>query len=176
MSDNGSSQIIEAVGQIPSGLFVLTAAFDGTRSGVLAKWVQQCSFHPPMVMLAMPKGQPVEPLIRDSRCFALCQVGKDDRILRRKFATTPDRADDPFVTLSMHTAPSGAPIIDHALSYLDCQLVRVIDIEADHLVYVGQVRSAQVMKHSAPAVMYNNDGSVPLEPPIQDNQAPGSIT
>ena len=45
--------------QIPSGLFVLTTACDGARSGVLARWVQRCSNEPPMMMVAIPKGQPV---------------------------------------------------------------------------------------------------------------------
>lgn len=159
MSDNGFGHITEAIAQIPSGLFVLTAAFDGNRSGVLAKWVQQCSIEPPMIMVALPKGQPVEPLIRDSRCFALCQVGEDDRILRRKFATAPDRADDPFVALSTSCAPSGAPIVAHAVSFLDCELVRVIDIETDHLVYVGQVHGGDVLQRVRPAVVYGDDCS-----------------
>ena len=57
--NNGN--LSHAVEQIPSGLFVITAAFEGQRSGVLARWVQQCSVEPPMIMVALPKGQPVEP-------------------------------------------------------------------------------------------------------------------
>ena len=49
-----------------------------------------------MLTIALPKGTPVEPLIRDSRAFALCQIGADDVFLQRKFAAMPDRNDDPF--------------------------------------------------------------------------------
>ncbi len=34
---NMSSELARAIGQIPCGLFVLTAAYDGAQSGVLAK-------------------------------------------------------------------------------------------------------------------------------------------
>ncbi|MHC4948004.1 MAG: flavin reductase family protein [Planctomycetota bacterium] len=159
MPGERNGPIADAMIQIPNGLFVVTAAFEEARSGVLAHWVQQCSTTPPMIMVAMAKGQPVEPLIRDSRAFALCQVGADDRLLHRKFATAPDRHDDPFISLSTRCAPSGAPIVERALSYLDCELVRLIDIEADHLVYIAQVLSGGVLHEATPAVFYGCNGS-----------------
>ena len=54
-----------AIAQIPGGLFVLTSHAEGQRGAVLVKWVQQCSDSPLMVMVAIEKGQTVEPLIRD---------------------------------------------------------------------------------------------------------------
>ncbi len=88
---NGQASTMNwVVSQIPSGLFILTTACDGLRQGVLAMWVQRCAIEPPMVMVAIPKGQPVEPLILDSRGFALCQISVNDRFLLRKFA--PDGA------------------------------------------------------------------------------------
>ncbi|MHC4992142.1 MAG: flavin reductase family protein [Planctomycetota bacterium] len=147
MPDEHNEALVEGVvSQIPSGLFILTTAFDGLRSGLLAKWVQRCSLEPPMVMVAIPKGQPVEPLILDSRTFVLCHISPDDRFLLRKFASPPDRNEDPFVAISTANAPSGAPIIDRALSYLDCQVIRHIELESDHRVYVGQVTTAGLLR------------------------------
>lgn len=130
------------VRQIPCALFILTTAADDRRSGVLARWVQRCAVDPPMVMVAIPKGQPVEPLILDSRRFALCRIAPDDRYLVRKFTMPPQRGEDPFVAIStMHTT-SGAPIIDRAVSWMDCEVVRHVELESDHRVYVGQVLAA----------------------------------
>ena len=83
-------EVLRALGQIPSGQFILTAAYNGARSGVLVEWVQQCATRPPMVMAAVSTTMPVVPLIRDSHHFALCQIGQDDRLLGRKFAAAPD--------------------------------------------------------------------------------------
>ncbi|MHC4414763.1 MAG: flavin reductase family protein [Planctomycetota bacterium] len=148
-----------AISRIPCGLFILTAAFDGTRSGVLVEWVQQCASCPPMVMTALATALPIVPLIRDSRGFALCQIGADDRFLPKKFASTPEPGEDPFVTLSTITAPSGSPIVERAVSYLDCELVRHIDLESDHGLYVGRVRDAGILTDGAPAVVVGEEGT-----------------
>lgn len=140
-----SSSVGQVVGQIPCGCFILTTAFDGRRSGLLARWVQRCSIDPPMVMVAIPKGQPVEPIILDSRCFALCQIRSDDRYLLRKFTNAPDRSEDPFVAISTANAPSGSPLIDRAISFMDCEVIRHIELESDHRVYVGQIHAARVL-------------------------------
>ncbi len=132
--------------QIPSGLFILTSAHDGARTGVLIEWVQQCSVHPPMVMAALSTTLPVVPLIRDSRGFALCQISSDDRFLRKKFARIHEPGEDPFAAIETMNGPSGSPIIARAMSYLDCELVRHIDLESDHGLYVGVVSRAGILR------------------------------
>ena len=160
MADQMVGELPRALGQIPSGLFLLTTAYDGYRSGVLVNWVQRFAAKPPMVIVAMSKGLPVEPLIRDSRCFALCQIAEDDRLLQRKFATPPDAQEDPFVTLATIEAPSGSPIVKRAVAYLDCELVRHIDLETDHALYVGKVRQGGVLNEGRPAVFLRDNGLV----------------
>lgn len=152
------TSITQAVEQIPSGLFLVTAAHDGRRSGVLSRWVQRCSDRPHMITVGMPKGMPVEPLIRDSRCFALNQISADDVLLQRKFAQVPDRSEDPFVSLAVEIAPSGAPIVSRAMAYLDCELVSHLEFESEYRLYVGLVQHAAVMHQATPAVYYGENG------------------
>jgi len=154
-----NGELSKALGQIPSGLFLLTSGYDGNRSGILVNWVQQCATNPPMVIVAMAKGLPVEPLIRDSRAFALCQIAEDDRLLLRKFAQPPNADDDPFETLQIVESPSGSPIVKRAVAYLDCKLVRHIDLETNHALYVGQVLQGGVLNEGRPA-MYMRDGGL----------------
>jgi flavin reductase (DIM6/NTAB) family NADH-FMN oxidoreductase RutF len=143
-----------ALGQIPGGLFILTSAFETRRGGVPVRWVQQCSAAPPMVTVALYKGQPVEMLIRDSHFFALCQVGAEDRFLLHKFNGHRDNGDDPLLPLMTRAAPSGCPIIGRALSYLDCEVVRHVELDCDYRIYVGQVHSGGVLNNGAPAVHF----------------------
>ena len=131
------ARIIE---QIPSGLFVLTSAYNGARSGALVQWVQRCAANPPLVMAAVATGLAVVPLIRDSHRFALCQVGEDDRFLARKFSTAPLYGEDPFVSVPTTSSPGGAPIVHRAISWIECEVVRHIDLESDYGLYVGVVR------------------------------------
>src|SRR5437763_11245331 len=59
MSDS-DKQWVAALGRIPSGLFILTARRGTQETGMLASWVQQCSFEPPLVMAAVRRGRVLE--------------------------------------------------------------------------------------------------------------------
>lgn len=136
--------------RIPCGQFVLTAAYGGSRCGVLVDWVQRCSTEPPLVVAAVARCLPVVPLIRDSRSFALCQLGRADRFLARKFSATPGDGEDPFDSLCMKNAPSGSPIVARAMCWLDCELVRRVELESDFSLHVGRVRDGGILSDGEP--------------------------
>ncbi|MBC8108463.1 MAG: hypothetical protein H7Z14_17895, partial [Anaerolineae bacterium] len=48
-TDEQKLPIGKALGRIPSGVFVLTAAHAGERMAMLASWVQQAAFEPPAI-------------------------------------------------------------------------------------------------------------------------------
>lgn len=147
---------------MPGGLFVLTAAWEGRLGAVLVKWVQPCSEDPAMVMVALRRGQHVEPLLRNSRAFVLCQISETDRFLLRKFAGPNGHSeDDPLEAMMTTLAPSGAPIVDRAMTYLDCEIIRHIELESDFRIYVGQVHAGAVLNQGAPAIQFGGNGSAP---------------
>lgn len=148
MDSERASNPAAALAQVPNGLFVLTSQFEGRRAAVLVKWVQQCSDQPPMMMVALARGQNIEPVIRNSRAFALCQVSADDRLVMRKFGKAFEPPEDALVCLLTSSAPSGSPLIDRALSYLDCEVVRHIELDADHRIYVGRVIGGGLFRHN----------------------------
>lgn len=141
---------VAALSLIPHGTFVLTAAYGETRGGILARWIQQVSTTPPLVVVAIEKGQPLSPIIRDARRFALCQLCPEDRVLRRIFES--DRMDpiDPFLGLPSMRSPGGAPVPLRAMSWLDCELTRHLDVEGNCELYIGLVHAGGVLDHPAP--------------------------
>lgn len=135
-----------AIGRIPSGLFILTARHEDRRTGILASWVQQVSFEPAMVMVAVAKGRPIMPLISESCKFALCQLPKGEKILMRKFAGGIDQGEDPFLGMEMlHGATAGLPILAHVVSYLECDVTCHVDFEGDHDIFIGIVRNGALV-------------------------------
>jgi flavin reductase (DIM6/NTAB) family NADH-FMN oxidoreductase RutF len=141
----------QALALIPSGSFVLTAAHDDCRSGTLVQWVQRCAESPAMVVVALRKGHPIEPLIRDSRAFCLNLLREGEVLLRRKFETGHTQGDDPFVSLPATQAPSGSPVLLRAVAYVDCELMRHLDIESDFEVYIGLVKQTRILQVSGAA-------------------------
>ncbi|HVZ93958.1 MAG TPA: flavin reductase family protein [Phycisphaerales bacterium] len=148
-----------AIGLVPSGVFVLTAEYEGLRAGLLVHWVQQAGFDPPLMTVAVPKGQTIGPLIRDAHAFALCQVARGDRLLERKFMSEEMPAGDPFISLETVTLATGAPVLTRALAAFDCRVVRHLDFESDHEFFVGEVVAARILdREGRPAVHLRENG------------------
>jgi len=128
--------------QIPSGVFLLTGAFGDMRGATLVRWVQQVASQPPMLVVAIEKGQPLSPIIRDSRGFALCLIAANDPVCTRLFKQIPEHTQDPMISIPCMKTPSGAPVPLRATAWFDCEIVRHFDIEADHEVYIGCIHHA----------------------------------
>jgi len=152
-----NNSITAAVELIPAGSFVLTASYAETRGGVIARWVQRVSSSPHLVVVAIEKGQPLSPVIRDSRRFGLCQLAPEDRVLMRIFdAERPDapkqpsgvRAEliDPFLGLPTRTTASGVPILAKSLAWIECELTRHLDVEGNCELYIGLVHDGGVLR------------------------------
>ena len=119
MVQRGVAEWARALGLIPSGLYAMTSAFEGERSAVLVSWVQQCSFEPPMVAVASPKGRPIAPLIRDSHSFGLCQFRRDDQFLLRTLSREDSDPREVLDPIRCETLTTGSPCITRATAVLD---------------------------------------------------------
>lgn len=140
--------IERALALLPGVTCVMTAAFENRRAGIMVSRVMRCADEPACVCVAVPTGQRLATLIRDSRSFALCMVERSNRLLMKKFADTDDVPGDPFDMLEVRTLVTGSPVLVRASMSLDCEVMRHLDLEADHEIYVGQVLSAAI--HGAP--------------------------
>ena len=129
-----------AMGRMPSGVFILTATFEERRMGMLVSWVQQASFEPLMVSIAIAKGRPIMPLISNSHQFALCQIQKGDKVLMRKFSSKIEATEDPFLGFELVTPTvNKSPVLAGGLGFFECDLVCHMDYEGDHDIFIGKV-------------------------------------
>lgn len=155
----------QALERIPCSDFLLTAGLGDFRGGIIARWIQQVSANPPMVLVAIEKGQPLSPIIRDARFFGLCEPRADDRLLRKLFAEEGDEPrpeGDPFMGMPLFVTSHGVPIPRRSASWLECELVRHLDVEGSCELYVGLVHSAGVHE-------------VPAAPPVVAKPLPGRL-
>jgi len=165
---------LAALALIPHSSFILTSAFGEIRAGVVVHWVQQVSSTPMLVVVAIEKGQPLSPVIRDSRRFALCQLDNDDRVLRRMFEG--ERADpytrhevfDPFLGIATMTTAGGVPVPLKSLAWLDCELSRHLDVEGNCELYIGLVHSGGVLRPMS-------DAQVPVAARAPGSAVPGRV-
>ncbi|MEO1009032.1 MAG: flavin reductase family protein [Planctomycetota bacterium] len=141
MDATNPEHIRDACGRLSSGVFLISSCHDASRAATLTAGVHQCAAEPVLLAVPMHKGHPIEPLIRDSRSFAITALRPDDRVARRRFGGQPpaDRLFDPFDAVAVRTLVSRAPILRDAPLGFDCEVVRHVDLEADHELYIGRV-------------------------------------
>ena len=151
---------------LPASTFVLTCAHDQYRDGLITKWVQRCSDDPPMLVVAIKKGQAIEPMLRDARAFALCMVPNGDRRMIRLFGRQHEPDDDPFLAAPITTAATGMPILTQSLAWFDCLLEGHLSPDSDSRLYLGQVVAA----HVHPSVSSSlSDSGASVTPPSHDD-------
>ena len=139
--------ISAALACIPSGVFILTACHEDRRSGVVCRWVQQACLQPPMVTVGIAKGQPILPLISESRRFGLCQVAVHEKILARKFANGFDSGEDPFLGMDLlNKSTTKVPLLANVLAFMECEVACHMDVEGDHDIFVGRVLTGAFIK------------------------------
>lgn len=153
-TSTGDDTLQAALAMLPESNFLMTAAFEGQRAGVRLRSVQRCANDPILIAVASRKGHAIDPLIRDSRAFAICLVQAEDRLLARSFPPAqagpePGEAegDDPFIAIPTTELVTGSPIITRCIAAFDCEVVRHFDLEADHELFVGQVMGVKIFQH-----------------------------
>lgn len=145
-TDEQKLPIGKALGRIPSGVFVLTAAHDGQRMAMLASWVQQAAFDPPAISIAIARGRTIGNLIRTSSRFAVSIIAEHDKALMKRYARGMKEGEDPFAGVPTSTSPGGAPILSDALGWLEAKLIQTCDFNADHEILIGQVTAGALLR------------------------------
>src|SRR5258708_9932172 len=87
VADEADSQksLVAALGRIPSGLFVLTFRHGKQETAMLASWIQQCSFEPPQIVIAMNETRFVLEWLKDGSPITVNILGEGQKDLMSHF-------------------------------------------------------------------------------------------
>lgn len=144
-----------SVGHIPSGLFIVAVedAQSNTIDGYLASWVQQVSFNPMIVSLAIKPGRPAYDLIKSGKPFAINIIGDHDKSYLKHFWKGYDPASNPFSELPHVRGEHGGVILNQAKSAIECRLLSSIK-PGDHDIVFAEVLSSHVMNEEAKPMVH----------------------
>lgn len=142
-----------ALGQWPSGVTVVTTLLDGTPHGMTASSFSSVSLDPPLVSVCVAHHVASHDLIADAGVFAVSILAKDQVDDGMRFAGMLG-VEDRFDGVEVHTAVTGAPMLDRSLAWLDCKVWATHD-GGDHTIFVGEVVAAGTKEGRAPLLYHD---------------------
>jgi flavin reductase (DIM6/NTAB) family NADH-FMN oxidoreductase RutF len=144
--------------RMPSGLYIVGSRAGERRNGMTLNWASQLGFDPKLLGIAVEKEAFTHELIAESGVFSLNLVDREDRAIVRRF-TKPVDVDLGARTLNgfpFHDGRTGAPILDQAVAYLDCEVRQRVDT-GGHTLFVGEIVDAGFQKDEETAVLRMED-------------------
>ncbi|MBF0196548.1 MAG: flavin reductase family protein [Planctomycetes bacterium] len=139
-----------AVGQIIGGMYIVTAGSGDNVDGFLASWVQQASFSPLLITIAIKPGRPCYDHIIKDKYFTLNSVGTAHSHIVKPFWKGYDPDDNPFNSLAHKETEKGGVILNEAASALEAE-VKEIYLPGDHDIVIAEVVKCHTIdKESTP--------------------------
>lgn len=139
-----------ALGQIPSGLYVLTVRQGDRSTGMLASWVQQAGFDPPMLTVAIQRDRFIVDWIEAAGRFTLNQLPLGSKALIRHFGRGFEPDVDAFhgIAIRQETEAQGGPVLKDAMAYLDTEVVGQL-AESDHRIFLARIVGGDLLEQDA---------------------------
>jgi Conserved protein/domain typically associated with flavoprotein oxygenases, DIM6/NTAB family len=160
-------EIAELFHRITLGVYVVGVAHDERRDALTAAWVMQASFDPPLLALGINPLNASYALLHGSGTFTVNVLKQGQLDVARRFGTESGREHDKLAGVRWHPGHGGAPILDEALAYFDCELAGSLHA-GDHEIVLGRVIDGRILAPDAVPMSYaeteDMDGSSALYP------------
>jgi flavin reductase (DIM6/NTAB) family NADH-FMN oxidoreductase RutF len=126
------------LGRVPSGIFILTVGTGERATGMLASWVQQAGFEPPMLSVAVKLGRYTSDWLTEGQPFVLNLVGESQSTFLKHFGRGFAPDEPAFDGIPITHCRRGVPILTDVLGHLECEPVRHVD-SGDHRIFLANV-------------------------------------
>lgn len=147
----------QAMSLIVGGVYVLSLrAAAGDYRGIVLSFVQQVSFDPPRIAIALHKERTIVTALGDQASFVLGIVAADSATLADELASSPD---DPAAVIQRYGAREVGPglVPEQAAGFLVCQVQQRVDI-GDHWLYIAQVLEGAAVPSRQPLLHVRSSG------------------
>lgn len=139
------------LGHFPTGVVLITGiADDGEPVGMIVGSFTSVSLDPPLVGFLPTVSSYTFKRLRTAKSFCVNVLAGDQEDICRRFA---GRTENKFDSVEWTQSPSGAPVLDGVVAYIDCTFESVSDA-GDHYIVVGAVQELQVCRPVAPLLFF----------------------
>lgn len=140
----------QVMGHFCTGVTVVAAVADGQPVGLTLQSFTSLSLDPPLVSVAVGRGSSTWPVIRETGSFVVNVLSDEQEAVARRFATS---GLDKFQGVGWVPSPSGAPILNDVLAWVDCRIEGEHEA-GDHVLVVARVLDLGVGGEGGPLLFY----------------------
>ncbi len=149
MSEALREKLTPILGRVPSGVFILVAGDgNGRKTGLLASWIQQASFDPPQVTVAVNKSRYLVDWLQQGSPVTMNQVAKGENTLFKHFGKGFDPDAEAFEGVEISDGSSGLPLLKAAMSSMEGVISGQME-SGDHVIFLVTLTDA--VAHRDPA-------------------------
>ena len=129
--------------KIPNALVLIGSRAGDERNGMTATWVTQLSMEPVLIGVGIDKSAVTHRLVSEGGSFTVNLWSSDDTKVFVKFSKPATYEDGSLNGRPVHDAPSGAPVFDEAIAWIDCEVRHTLDL-GTHTLFVGEIVAAEI--------------------------------
>ena len=151
------------MGHFATGVTLVTTALDGEVRGMTANSFTSVSLDPLSVLICVNREAITHRVLSGSQIFCVNVLARDQEALSRACAR-PDTPEAALQGVPYHAGETGAPVLDHAIAYIDCHVAGSFEF-GTHTIFVGEAVDVAAFG-GAPLVYYlSKYTTVPGEEP-----------
>jgi flavin reductase (DIM6/NTAB) family NADH-FMN oxidoreductase RutF len=148
--------ILKNMAHVTYGIYVLTTRFEESINGMIASWVSQVSYDPPLFMVAIHPNRYSHKLVVQSGHFALHILAKEQKDLLARFKGPV--AQEKFKSLSWEFGVTGSPILADCIGFMECRIIQRLT-PGNHTLFIGEVVNAVFNAEKTPLCTLDYEGS-----------------
>jgi flavin reductase (DIM6/NTAB) family NADH-FMN oxidoreductase RutF len=134
------------------GLYVIGSASETSVATIIANWVTQVSFGPPLFAASIETESTMNNHIKRSKFYTINILSSENKELARALLKPSVPVGNTINGKEFSLSPGGGPYLKDALAAVECQVISSI-VAGDHTIFVGEVVDAIALKEGDPLTL-----------------------
>ena len=135
-----------ALRKIPHGVYILGVKQGDQVNAFTATWLTQVSFTPPLIAVGIRRDSHSFLMVQQDKVFALSFLGKGQKAIAEHFVKPATVIGEKLKDVPHRLGTTGAPILEEAIAYVECQVREIANAHGDHALVIGEVVEAGILK------------------------------
>lgn len=134
--------------KIPNALALVGSRSGDERNAMTTSWITQLSMEPVLIGIGVDNTAVTHRLISEGGSFSINLWNADDTRVFVKFSKPATYEDGRLNGREVRDGPSGAPVFDEAIAWIDCEVRQAVDF-GTHTLFAGEIVAAEIRDDEA---------------------------